>query len=221
MKCFGLTGPLIAIALISGIVSPGVSGDQEPSELGIIAIKPTPEWVKARIEEKERLIAAEPSLEGLPQRLSYELRTLWPDYQVLRREKADPESLRWVEERHGQDSPYVCLGDFDGDGLEDAAVIVIDRDTEELKIIAFHQVRVSRNPGGFEDRSYLPIEVMAPRPMPAKDTIGHLAVLCQPPGDHESVEGGVTLRLKAHSLVVGWSLFYFLDGQYQAMVIAD
>lgn len=198
-----------------------MSGEEEQPRLGIIAIKPTPEWVKARIEEKERLIAAEPSLEGLPQRLSYELRTLWPDYHVLRREEANVVSRDWLEEQYGQVSPFVCLGDLDGNGLEDAAVILVDRGTDELRFVAFHQVPVTQNPGGFEDRRYLPIDIMPPRPVPPDAALEQLRVLCQPPGDYASLDGAVTLGLKAHSLVIGWSLFYFLDGQYQAMVIAD
>jgi len=45
--------------------------------------------------------------------------------------------------------------------------------------------------------------------------------VCEKPGRFESVDGSVTLGLRHHSLRYGFSLYYFVDGRYQELLIAD
>ena len=59
-------------------------------------------------------IAAGPEFEGLPRGLSYWLRTRHPNYSVLPHTSVDPFAARYATEELGQESPFVCFGDFDG-----------------------------------------------------------------------------------------------------------
>ena len=92
---------------------------------------------------------------------------------------------------------------------------------DEEALVAFHQTRAIRNPGGFEDRDYLALDIVKPGPIPSSDTLGQLLILCAPPGDYDSVGGELTLRLRNHSLFIGWYLYYFVDGIYHSLLIAD
>ena len=216
-----LVGIVLIGTLLAARAGLGQDPSKDPPKNGIIAIKPSPAWVKARIEEKERLIAAEPQVEGLPSRLSFYLRTRQPEFSILPRDNASDYTRRLSMTDRGQPSPYACVGDFDGNGMEDAAVALIDRSSNLLRLVAFHQTRAIRNPGGFEDRDYLALDIVKPGPIPSSDMLGQLLILCAPPGDYDSVGGELTLRLRNHSLFIGWYLYYFVDGIYHSLLMAD
>lgn len=186
----------------------------------IVAVQPPPEDVRARLDAKAEEIAAEPQVEGLPRALSYWLRMRHPEYQVLRASVADPAMARYAADDLGQASPFVCFGDFDGNGLEDAAAIVRDRASNTLKYLAFHQLRVSVNPGDFEDRDYRAYDFGSGEPTANRSYDG-LIIACRPPGQYEEVEGRYALVLRSHAIATDFWLYYFDGAHYRSMIIAD
>lgn len=186
----------------------------------IVAIQPTPNEVRERLDAKAAEIAAEPQVEGLPRRLSHWLRTRHPDYTVLPRASADAYMARYAVEDLGQESPFVCFGDFDGNGLNDAAAIVRDQTRDQLKFFAFHQVRVTVSPGDFEDRGYRAHQFGGSGAVASASYDG-LVVACREPGRYEEVEGRYALELRNHSIAAGFSLFYFDGADYRSIIIAD
>ena len=208
----------IAAALCLG--GAGSSCVDEAPRYQIIAIQPPPEQVRARLDAKAAEIAAEPQIEGLPRALSFWLRTRHPEYAVLPQSSADPYMARYAAEDLGQASPFVCFGDFDGNGLDDAAAIVRDQSSDKLKFLAFHQLHVSANPGDFEDRGYRAHQFGASEPA-ANHSYDGLIIACQGPGQYEEVEGRFALVLRSHSIATGYWLYYFDGSDYRSMIIAD
>ena len=187
----------------------------------ILAVPAAPEDVGSRLKEKEAAIAAEPPIEGLSRRLSHHLRTRSPDLSVVTRDEASEANLRFATSELGQPSPFSCFGDFDGNGMEDTALVMRDRTTNRLELVAFHQVGVIANPGEHRSRDYRAYKVaQAGPPVPGAKMDG-LVIICQQPGRFESVEGDIALILKNHSIYFGFLVYYFDGAEYNSLMIAD
>ena len=169
----------------------------------------TPAEVKARFDAEAAATAAEPALDGLDQRLSHFIRTTLPGWAPLAAAR---------EAKPGQAARLVCRGDFDGNGLQDTAVMMKERGTGERRLMAFHQITVMVNPGNIKQHGYQVYDVMTPPADAPPDT---LAIECKRPGRFTSAEGDVELKLKNDSLEVSWVEYYFSDGGYRSLVIGD
>jgi hypothetical protein len=199
----------------------GAHGQEQKGSAHILTFPATSEDVGRRLQEKAATIAAEPPVEGLSRRLSHYLRTRSPDLSLVTRDEAGEANLRFATSELGQPSPVVCSGDFDGNGLEDTALVTRYRKTNRLEVLAFHQIRVIANPGDHRGRDYRAYKVArAGQAVPGAKLDG-LVIICQQPGRFESVEGGVTLILKNRSIYFGFSVYYFDGAEYKSLVIAD
>jgi hypothetical protein len=218
---FGVFSAVAALAVLAALLlGPGARAQQSPgAAAGVRAA--TPEEVKKGIEDEEAAIEAEPAFDGLSKRLSHYIRTKLPSLVPLSREDATAENVRFATTELGQPSPFICKGDFDGDGLEDTAVVMKDRTTRELRVMAFHQVNVTVNPGGFTKRDYRAYEVVKAGPVAPSGKLDELTIACNGPGSFESLDGSILLTLKNHSIEFGFTEYYFDGDRYQSLVIGD
>lgn len=210
------------LALAAALL-PWAAGAQPPAGAPRVGIRAaTPEEVAKRLREEEDAIKAEPPVAGLSRAASYYLRTRLPNLVPLTRDDTSPENFRFATAELRQPSPFTCVGDFDGDGLEDVALVARDRTTQRIRLLALHQVTVNWNVGGLTSKSYNthPI-VESGGPVAPGTKLDELLVVCEKPGHFESVEGGVTLLLRHHSIRYGFSLYYFLGGRYRELTIGD
>ncbi len=211
---------VLVLSVLAGVLLGTCAQERTPTGR-IVAFSPTPEYVGRRLKEKEAEIAAEVPIEGLSRRLSYYLRTRLPQLAVVTRDEATAEILRFVTAELGQPSPFVCFGDFDGDGLEDTAVVVREEATHRFDIMAFHQIHVVSNPGDHRSRDYRGHTIFRGGASAPGTKLDTLMIACQEPGRFESFEGGVTLILENHSIIIGFSVYYFVDNKYRSLGIAD
>jgi len=78
--------------------------------------------------------------ELIPESLATYLKENYAGLSILPKDRAIDELLRYfAKEIRGQASPFVCSGDFDGDGREDYALVLWDKARSGLKVHAFHQ----------------------------------------------------------------------------------
>lgn len=209
------TASLLLLCLLSATSY----GQQALPRAGVSVRAATPEEVKQSIEAEDRLIQATPPIEGIPQRLAYYITRELPSLSVLGRIDATGETWQNATE-HGQPSPFICFGDFDGNSLQDAAVVLRENGSGRLRVFAFHQIEISINPGNFTKLGYQAYEMASAGVDLPRAPLDNLAVLCNPPGTFQSVDGSVTLGLKNASILFGYSLYYF-DGAYQSLLIED
>lgn len=181
----------------------------------------SPEQVKKSIEEEEAAIEAEPAFDGLSKRLSHYIRAKFPSLVPLSSDDASPENVRFATTELGQPSPFICSGDFEGGHVEDTAIVMKDRTTGELRVMAFHQVNVTVNPGGFTKRDYRAYEVVKAGPVAENGKLDELTIACNGPGSFESLDGSITVTLKNYSIEFGFTEYYFDGGRYQSLVIGD
>ena len=211
---------LCAVSLLLYFLSAAASyGQQTPPKAGIGVRVATPEEIKQSIEAEDRLIQATQPIEGLPQRLAYYIGKELPLLSVLGRSDATSDNWRNSAE-NGQPSPFICFGDFDGNGLQDAALILRANDSGSLRLMAFHQIEITVNPGNFTKRGYQVYEISSAGTDSPRGPLGDLAISCNPPGTFQSADGNITLGLKNASILFGYSLYYF-DGAYQSLLIGD
>ncbi len=211
---------VLVLSVLSGVLLGACAQERTPTAR-IIALHPTPEYVGRRLKEIEAEIAAEVPIGGLSRQLSYYLRTRLPHLAVVTRDEASAENLRFATTELGQPSPYVCFGDFDGDGLEDTAVVVREEAAHRFDVMAFHQIHVVSNPGNHRSRDYRGHTIFRGGAIPPGIKLDALRIACQEPGRFESFEGGVTLILENHSIIFGFSVYYFVDNQFRSLGIAD
>jgi hypothetical protein len=181
----------------------------------------TREEVAHRIHEEAEAIKAEPPVAGLSRPVSYYLRIQLPNLVPLTREDATEENFRFATSELHQPSPFACFGDFDGDGLEDVALVTRDRATQRLKLMALHQIMVNWNVGGLTSKSYQAFTLVEGGLVAPGAKLDDLSVVCEKPGRFESVDGGVTLSLRHHSIRYGSSIYYYLSGRYEELLIGD
>ncbi len=209
------------LALVAAQV-PLAAGAQSPTVMPRAGIRvATPDEVAKRIREEENAIQNEPPVAGLSRPVSYYLRTELPNLAPLMPDDATAENLRFATAELHQPSPFACVGDFDGDGFEDVALVARERTTQKLRLLALHQVTVNWNVGGLTSKSYNAYTIVEGGSVAAGTKLDDLLVACEKPARFESVDGSVTLDLRHHSIRYGFSLFYFLDGRYQEMLIGD
>ncbi len=145
----------LAAALALAALLPPTVGAQPPAVMPRAGIRAaTPEEVAKRIREEEETIKAEPPVAGLSRPVSYYLRTRLPNLAPLTRDDATEETFRFATTELHQPSPFACVGDFDGDGLEDVALVARDLTSQRLRLLALHQVTVNWNVGGLTSKSY-------------------------------------------------------------------
>ncbi len=221
-------GGFILLWLILGTAALvlGAHGQEKPVRPGIGIRSLTPEEVLRRIQEEEAKINAEQPIPGLSRHLSYYLRKRFPDQQVLTRDDATEDHYRSATTELGQPSPFICLGDFDGDGFEDAAVVLRETATQKLIVMAFHQSTVvHHNPGDFTTREYNTQRIAEVGQVAPGTKLDNLLVKCHKPGQFTSAGGEVTLILKNHSIEVsqsyyGATLYYFV-GDYKSLLMNE
>ena len=215
-------GVLSAALALAAALLPPAAGAQPPTLVPRAGIRmATPEETAKLIREEEDAIKAEPPVGGLSRAVSYYLRTRLPNLAPLTSDDATKENLRFTTTELHQFSPFACVGDFDGNGLEDIALVARDRTTQKLKLLALHRVNVNWNVGGLTSKSYNPYTIVEGGAVAPGAKLDDLLVVCEKPGRFESVDGGVTLGLRHHSIRYGFSLYYFLDGRYQELLIGD
>jgi len=194
--------------LVPVLLSSGPAHSQARGGPGLTIRGATPAEVERQIQEEERLANAEPSIGGLSRPLSYYLRTHQPD-------------LTTVLASHGASRPVAlaCVGDFDGNGLEDTAVFVKDKKTQRIKLMAFHRVTATHNPGGFTTETYNAYRV---HEYPDGADSARIDVACERPGKFQTVDGAVTVILKNASIRVDEVVLYYFTGDgYQSLIIGD
>lgn len=181
----------------------------------------TPDQVQKRLSEEEQAINAEYPVEGLSKRLSYHLRTRFSQYSVVPSSEATEENIRFAISELRQPSPFVCSGDFDGNGLRDTAVAVRETRTRKLVVLAFHQIRATIRPGDFRTITYQDYPVFEAGAVNSGVKLDRLVIICNQPGEFETVEKSVKLTLKNHSISSGFYLYFFVGDRYQSLLIAD
>jgi hypothetical protein len=180
----------------------------------------TPEEVRQRLETEAAAIAAETPFDGFDRALSHFIRATLPSLEPVSRENAlaylgaSPADLAAA-------SPFVCQADFTGDGLQHTAAIMHDRSSDELVLMAFHQIHVYVNPGPIETLGYSSYALHKIGPLRELHRLDDVALACREPGSFQSVDGSVTLTLARDSISFGYSEYYFVDGTYQSLVIGD
>jgi hypothetical protein len=192
---------------------------QSPTTTAAVRVA-TPDEVRQRLETEAALIAAETPFDGFDRALTHYIRTTLPSLEPVSRANAlaylgaSPADLAAAP-------PFVCQGDFTGDALQHTAAIMHDRDTDELVLMAFHQIHVYVNPGPIETLGYSshPLHKIGPLREPRR--LDDVALTCREPGSFQSVDGSVTLTLAHDSISFGYSEYYFVDGAYQSLVVGD
>lgn len=211
---------LAGLAFAAGLPVAGVAAQEQQPQYRIKAWTATPEQVEQRLAREAAEIAAEQPIEGLPKRLSYYLRKRMAGWSVVKGTEADEAVQTYAAGELGQPSPFVCFGDFNGDGRQDAAVMLREQASGKVRLTAFHQIKVNSSPGNFVSWSYHPYPVLERGPAAAGSWSDYTIVNCQDPGRFKASEGRITLILENHSISFGFSL-YFFDGAYQSLAIAD
>ncbi len=210
----------VPAGLLTFFVGMAASGQQATPGIGVGIRSATPEEIRRSIETEDLLIQSTEPIEGLPQRLAYFIRKQLPSLSVLGHSDATEESWQYAKGQ-GQPSPFICFGDFDGNALEDAAVILRENASGKLHLMAFHLVNVTINPGNFSKRDYSYYEIGSAGVDMPRAPLGDLKVSCNPPGTFQSVDGSITLGLKNSSILLGYSLNYFDGGAYRSLLVGD
>ena len=218
-----LKGPALTVTMALTVGLLPVTAGAQPAPVvpraGIRAA--TPEEVAKQIRDEQDAIQAEAPVAGLSRSVSYYLRIHWPNLVPLTPDEATAENLHFATTELHQPSPFTCVGDFDGDGREDVALVVRDQATQRLRLLALHHVSINWNVGGLTSESYQTFTVVEGGRIEPGPKFDDLLVVCEKPGRFESVDGSVTLDLRHHSIRYGFSLYYFVDGRYQELLIAD
>jgi len=207
-----------AAILVSILQCPAADAQSPPAAAGVRAA--TPEEVRQRLDAEAAAIAAETPFDGFDRALTHYIRANLPALEPVSRADALA-FLGASPEDFAASPPFVCHGDFTGDGLEDTAAIMRDRKTDELTLMAFHQIHVFANPGPITTLGYSNYTLHQIGPLREPRRLDDVALDCREPGSFQSVDGSVTLTLAHHSIGFGYSEYYFVDGIYQSLVVGD
>ncbi|HEV2551658.1 MAG TPA: hypothetical protein VGU20_30390 [Stellaceae bacterium] len=164
---------------------------QSPTSTAAVRVA-TPDEVRQRLEAEATAIAAETPFDGFDRALSHHIRTTLPSLEPVSRENA----LAYLGASSADlavAAPFVCHGDFTGDGIEDTAAIMRDRNNDELVLMAFHQIHVFVNPGPIETSGYSSYTLHKIGPLREPRRLDDVALTCREPGSFQSVDGSVTL----------------------------
>lgn len=155
--------------------------------------------------------------ERIPRNLSMYLTANFPALAILRREDASEDVHRALAfSGIKQASPFACSGDFNGDGLQDYALLLRDRHTARVKFMAFHQTR---------EHTYVPLVVDDMRETLDVGQRSDIFIICEKPGRKRTV-GGAVIPVRNNAISIeywgkGALLYYFEDGGYKSMITAD
>ena len=155
---------------------------------------------------------------SLPGRLAALLRERFSDLELLGPANATEDIKVFLRSRRvRQSSPFACEGDFDGDGLQDTALLVRDKTTGTLKLMAFHQGRS----GGYT--AHLLEDLKGVR-VGAGQAISDF-IVCMTPSVFKQVEGG-SVRVTHDSVSLesdgkGSALYYWDKGTYRGIPTSD
>ncbi len=217
----GRIAMLVGLAFAAGLPVTGAAAQEQQPQYQIKAWTATPEQVERRLAREAAEIAAEQPVEGLPKRLSYYLRKRMAGWSVVKGTEAGESVQRYAAGELGQPSSFVCFGDFDGDGRQDAVVMLREQASGEVRLTAFHQIRVNSSPGNFVSWGYHPVPVLEMGRVAPGNWSDYTIVNCQEPGRFKAPEGRITLILENHSISFGFSLYFFDGGAYQSLSISD
>jgi len=209
--------PWFAIAIAAGMALQPATA-QSPTTAGVRVA--TPDEVRQRLDAEAAAIAAETPFEGFDRALTHYIRTTLPSLEPVSREDALAH-LGASAADFAASPPFVCNGDFTGEGLQHTAAIMHDRNSDELVLMAFHRIHVFVNPGPIETLGYASYTIHKIGPMHEPRRLDEVALDCREPGSFQSVDGSVTLTLAHDSIAFGYSEYYFVDGAYQSLVIGD
>jgi hypothetical protein len=207
-----------AIVIAAGMVGSPTSA-QSPTATAAVRVA-TPDEVRQRLEAEAAAIAAETPFDGFDGALTHYIRTTLPSLEPVSRENALA-YLGASTADFAATSPFVCQGDFTGEGLQHTVAIMHDRNTDELVLMAFHQIHVFVNPGPTETLGYSSYTLHKIGPLREPRRLDEIALACREPGSFQSVDGSVTLTLANHSIGFGYIEYYFVDGAYQSLIIGD
>ena len=155
---------------------------------------------------------------SLPGRLAALLRERFSDLELLGPANATEDVQVFLRSRRvRQSSPFACEGDFDGDGLQDTALLLRDKTTGTLKLMAFHQGRS----GGYT--AHL-LEDLKGVQVGADQAIS-VFIVCMTPSVFKQVEGG-SVRVTHDSVSLesdgkGSALYYWDKGTYRGIPTSD
>lgn len=220
LERYRITFLLVCLAIGSVLLISDATEEEKKTQGRTEFLIPTPKQIEKQLHEEEEKVKAEKPLPGLSQHLSFFLRTRHPELSTLTREDATEDNFRWATAELYQPSPFICAGDFDGNGLDDTALILSEKATQKLKLMSFHQSTATINPGDFKQNTYLAYTIKDLGPVQKGKKLDTL-ITCQKPGKFESVEGNVTLVLRNHSIYLGYILYYFDGVRYQSLQIGD
>ncbi len=206
-----------AIAIAAGMALQPATAQSPPTATVRVA---TPDEVRQRLDAEAAAIAAETPFAGFDRALTHYIRTTLPSLEPVSREDALAHLGASAADFAGS-PPFVCNGDFTGEGLQHTAAIMHDRNSGELVLMAFHRIHVFVNPGPIETLGYASYTIHKIGPLREPRRRDDVALACREPGSFQSVDGSVTLTLAHDSIAFGYSEYYFVDGAYQSLVVGD
>ena len=177
-----------------------------------------------QFREDEGKVKAAKSIPGLSRHLSLYLQTHFTELRVLTRDDASEENYRLATSERHQPSPFICLGDFNGDGLQDTAILLRDKTTQKLKLMAFHQKIENvypSNPPKFKKKSYQAYSIEETQSVSEGNKLNNF-ISCNKPGKFEPFyeADALTLILERDSITLEFTmLYYFIGGRYQSLEI--
>jgi hypothetical protein len=154
---------------------------------------------------------------SIPSSLSLFLRDHFPNLEILSKEYALQEIIDFFEsEKIKQPSPLACLGDFNGDKLQDFALLMRDKTKEISALVAFHKTR---------QQTYVHYVLEQGGEIKSGQKIGEY-LICEKPGMKRDYEGVPFKVLMNNNITVGiWEkasiLYYFENNQYKSVVTSD
>jgi len=154
--------------------------------------------------------------EIIPKSLSLYLRRYLPDLEILPKEDFVAYT---AGARPDQPSPFICSGEFNGDGRKDFALLLKHKVNQTLKLLAFHQKK-KQTYTHFVVEDLWGIKVEEGKKV-------HLFIECEKPGKKQDIEGGPVINLKTNSISLGAygeagsGLYYFGNNQYKWILTGD
>jgi hypothetical protein len=150
-----------------------------------------------------------------------------PGFALPRLDEFDPEMLTYLRKAHKEPfAPFACTGDFDGNGLPDAALFVRDR-KDRWVFVAFHQAPNARftpyriHGGGTPMRLLSSDRVAEFIALQPKGRVRYLIPVSDPVNLRPA-----TMSLKHDGILFAWfetasHVYYFAKGKYRCVITGD
>lgn len=155
--------------------------------------------------------------EDVPKSVSSYVHEQLPGLSILKKESTSSDVVRYLTmKKVKQSSPFMCSGDFNGDGLKDVALLLKDEARKGFTLLVLHRT---------DKHSFRHVVVEELADITEPDQKIHLYLLCEKPGMRRQVEGAV-LRTTNDSITLGYygkasSLYYWGKTSYMKVVIGD